>query len=372
MGGRDEFDARVMSPSKALRLALAKVSANMFGLAVTVTTVQQVKLANKDIQAEAGDDGLLLLLDGAAGARGAAKVDCQFLTALIEVQTTGKVRRTEAEERPVTRTDAAIAAPLLDAVLGRYDDQMADAMPDYEKENYRFGDMIEDARALALALESPEFDLYRLTLDIDDGAKTGVLTLLLPHREVQRDAETPGEVRKGGAVSLAKNALEAQVAIQAVLARLKMPLKNICDLSPGMVLSLESGCLKDAELVASDGQIVARVRLGQMNGMRAVMCIAPPDAEADEVGDEDSADAEERVVKKPVPKVTKRDDVFEGHAEPVPSRAAPEVQDKPRPMPEPSPNAASGTEEPEDPDELSAADLMLAAQSLTASVREDA
>ena len=59
MGGRDEFDARVMSPSKALRLALAKVSADLFGLAVTVTTVQQVKLPNKDIQAETGDDGLL-------------------------------------------------------------------------------------------------------------------------------------------------------------------------------------------------------------------------------------------------------------------------------------------------------------------------
>lgn len=375
MGGRDEFDARVMSPSKALRLALAKVSANMFGLAVTVTTVQQVKLANKDIQAEAGDDGLLLLLDGVAGARGAAKVDCQFLTALIEVQTTGSVRRTEAEDRPVTRTDAAIAAPLLDAVLARYDDQLADALPGFQKENYRFGDMIDDARSLALALEAPDFDLYRLTLDIDDGAKTGVLTLLLPHRKIPRDTEKTGEAHKGGSASLAKNALEAPVAIDAVLTRVKMPLKEICELAPGMVLPLDATCLKDAELVASDGQIIARVSLGQMNGMRAVMCVAPLTAEPETVADADVTPPKpERITKKPAPRAAKPADVLDGHAEPVPQRDASRngqpVPDAPAPGPKPA--KATNADDAEDDDELSPADLMLAAQSLTASVREEA
>ena len=71
-GGRTEFDARVMSPSKALRLSIAKTAAKMFNLAITVTTVEQLKLPHAGIQKEAGDDGLLLLFDGASGARAAA------------------------------------------------------------------------------------------------------------------------------------------------------------------------------------------------------------------------------------------------------------------------------------------------------------
>lgn len=375
MGGRDEFDARVMSPSKALRLALAKVSANMFGLAVTVTTVQQVKLPNKDIQAQTGDDGLLLLLDGEAGARGAAKVDCQFLTALIEVQTTGKVRQGEAQDRPFTRTDAAIVAPLLDAVLARYDSQLADAMPGYEKDNFRFGDMIEDARSLALALESPDFDFYRLTLDIDDGAKTGVLTLLLPHRDIAPETEKPGKVQQENTASLAKNALEAPVAIDAVLARIKMPLKDICELAPGMILPLEATCLKDAQLVATDGQVVARVRLGQMNGMRAVMCVAPLTADAEAAADSDTAGANpELITKNPKPATRKRGDVLEGQAQPVPDQPGDQTsgaQQSASDLPDFAQEAGHASDG-EAEDELSPSDLMQAAQSLQASVREEA
>ena len=377
MGGRDEFDARVMSPSKALRLALAKVSADLFGLAVTVTTVQQVKLPNKDIQAETGDDGLLLLLDGEAGVRGAAKVDCQFLTALIEVQTTGKVRQGEAQDRPFTRTDAAIVAPLLDAVLARYDSQLADAMPGFLKENFRFGDMMEDARTLALALEAPDFDLYRLTLDVDDGAKTGVLTLLLPHRENAPEAEKPGKVRQESSASLAKNALEAHVAIETVLARIKMPLKEICDLAPGMVLPLKATCLKDAQLVAGDGQIVARVRLGQMNGMRAVMCVAPLSSDAESAVEPEEAGSKPGLIaKRPAPRQGGAHDVVEGQAHPVPEQPQPGSKDTPQnaaDLPEfgQQPDQGAGGDE-EDADELSQSDLMRAAQSLQASVREEA
>lgn len=276
IGGRDEFDARMMSPVKALRLGLAKTADKMFGMALTVTTVEQVKLPHREIMQEVGDDGLLLLLDGSKGARGAIKVDIQLLTALIEVQTTGTVRSTAGEARPVTRTDAAIVAPLIDTVLNRYDEQMSEAFADHEPVGFRFGDMIEEARLLALALEEPEYDLYRLTLDLAEGAKTGVLKLLMPHRKVVAAVvEPPSDLRPGGAVCLEKNALEAPVALDAVLARTRLPLKEICEFAPGTLLPLDAECLANAKLVGSGGHVVARVRMGQMNGMRAVRFIAP-------------------------------------------------------------------------------------------------
>ncbi len=376
MGGRDEFDARVMSPSKALRLALAKVSDKMYGMAVTVTMVQQVKLANKDVKAEAGEDGLLLLLDGEGGARGAAKVDGQFLTALIEMQTTGKVRRAEADARPVTRTDAAIVAPLLDAVFARYDEQLAEGNPAFVKENYRFGDMIEDARSLALALEAPDFDLYRLTLDLEDGAKTGQLTLMLPHREQAPKPEAPGKPRHSArAETLERNALDAQVALDAVLTRLKLPLKDVCAFTPGMVLPVEASSLKKTQLTAVDGKVIARVRMGQMNGMRAVLFVSPLDDDAETEAESKAAllgKASEVEAKGSTP-APKSDDVVEGTAQAVPAETAP-TPAKPEQTPAPSAEEAS-TDPFEDAagegEELSAEDLMNAAKSLSASVRDE-
>lgn len=356
IGARNEFDARVMSPSKALRVSLAKVADKMFGMALTVTTVEQRLLGHGDLRQEVGDDGLLLLLDGADGARGAVKVDPQFLTALIEVQTMGAVRRVEAQARRVTRTDAAIVAPLMDALLRRYDEQLLAEDPTYREENFRFGDMIEDARTLSLALEAPEYDLYRLTLDVEDGAKTGVLTLLMPHRKEEKPTDVAGEVR-GGSVSLEQNALEAQVAMDAVLARIRMPLKDICALSAGALIPLETGCLAKAELVASGGHVVARVRMGQLNGMRAVRVVAQADVDAAPAADAPEAKNTPRHEAPAAP----GNDVLEGVAHPV---------DAPAPV-----QGAPDVGAPASKEDLSTADLMIAASpagSPAADQREDA
>ena len=317
-GGRDEFDARVMSPVKALRLALAKVADKMFGLALTVTTVEQVKLPHKNIRAEVGEDGILLLLDGLAGARGAVKVDIQFLTTLIEIQTTGTVRRSPAEPRPVTRTDAAIVQPLLDKVLHHYDKQMSEAYPEHLEQNFRFGDMIEEARLLSLALEAPEYDLYRLTIDLGEGAKTGVLKLFLPHRKTEPADDPKGERKTHGSGNLEKNALEAQVAMDAILTRKRMPLNEVCTFAPGTVIPIDIECLSKAELVANGGQVVAKVRMGQMNGMRAVRFVAAAMAERGD-GPERRADEllETSVDHKAAVALALEDDVVEGVINPL-------------------------------------------------------
>ena len=59
----------------------------------------------------------MVLLDGPCGARGAVRIDTALLAALIEMQTTGRVTGRAFGGRAVTRTDAAIAAPLIDAAL---------------------------------------------------------------------------------------------------------------------------------------------------------------------------------------------------------------------------------------------------------------
>lgn len=269
--GREDYDARAMSPSKALRLALAKAADQLFDMAVSVTTVEQVSVASNAIQKEMGEGGLLLLLDGANGACGAVHFDAQFAAALIEVQITGNVRASQASTRLYTRTDAAMAAPFVDLVLSGQDEQLGATQEGHIPGAFRFGDKLEDARALSLALEGGWFDLFRLTADLQDGAKTGTITVLLPRHvrqsaTMQLDKTEPSHSE----ASIEQNTLEAHATLDAVLGHVQMPLKDICCLKPGMTISLSVDALGETTLIAPRRHEVAKVVLGQMNGLRAV------------------------------------------------------------------------------------------------------
>ena len=114
---REDFDARAMSPAKALRLAIEKCGDRLFRLALTVCAVEQRGLTHGALKAECSDDCLILLLDGPGGARGSILLDRHFTQALVEVQTMGSVRPGEAVARPFTGTDAARAMALRGAEI---------------------------------------------------------------------------------------------------------------------------------------------------------------------------------------------------------------------------------------------------------------
>ena len=274
---RDEFDAREMSPSKALRLALAKEAAAQFELPLVVRMVEHESVALTGIEDLAGDDGLLILLDGLDGPPGAIKLDLQFVMALIEVQLMGEVRQGEAKPRPFTPTDAAIVQPLMDAVLDSYAEQVnaCDRVPDAAR--FRFGDRVENGRALALALWAPDYDLYRLSVDFGPGAKTGMMELILPEPPPVPEVETPG----GNTLArkLEENAMNAPVMLDAVLAPVRLPLREICRWAPGTVLKLSPDTVTGARVIGAKGHKVAPARLGQLNGFRAVRMVLKSDAE---------------------------------------------------------------------------------------------
>lgn len=278
---REDFDARGMSPSKALRLALSKAADGLLGLAVTVSTVEQVKLPQTAIESDIANTGLLILLDGPSGRRGAAMVDQSFLSALIEVQTIGYVRKAKVQDRPLTRTDAAIAAPLIDEMLRLFDVHMAEASAAYTPAAFRFGDMIEETRALALAMEQPDYDRFRITADLGQGAKTGVLDILLPKTPAPVRPDVPRPDAAENADTLQGSAMNAPVVLNAVMARISMPLDQVCRLSEGQVLTIAHEAISDLQLLGADNHLVASVKLGQLNGWRAVRLLGPEGAPDD-------------------------------------------------------------------------------------------
>lgn len=273
---REEFDARGMSTSKALRLGLARVADEYYDLPLVVNTVEQNRITQTDLQANVGGDGLLVVLDGPEHLRGGLSLDAQFLTAMIEVQTTGKVREGRADPRPVTPTDAAICAPFIDRLFEAVQRQLADKARTEITGRFRFGDGVEDARALNLALDAPEYDVLRLSVDLAEGAKNGVLTVILPIvPDLATDqTEKSTKSRGRGSTDLGEVIRNAPVTLNAVLARLEMPLKHACKLEVGMRFPISPSALKDTQLTATGGHVVAHVVLGQVNGFRAARLVA--------------------------------------------------------------------------------------------------
>ncbi|WP_297779238.1 FliM/FliN family flagellar motor C-terminal domain-containing protein [uncultured Roseovarius sp.] len=271
---RGGFDSRQMSPAKALRLALARVADSLFGLGITVATVEQMRLPLAEVAQHVSDEGLLVHLDGAAGTRGALCLDPQFLAGLIEVQTTGAVRPAVARPRAATRTDAAMVAPLIDAVMAEFDSQMTAEVEGYLARGFSFGDLVEDMRALSLVLLAPDYDLLQLTVDLGPGAKTGRLDLLLPVVPLPVRA-APGVGALGdGSAPLDQVVRTAPVVLDAVMGRLRLPLRDVWAFKPGDLVPIPREALGETQLVGTKGHIVAIAQLGQMNGWRALRLIA--------------------------------------------------------------------------------------------------
>jgi len=269
---REGADPRVMSPVRALRLALARAADTLFDLPLVVATVEQRRVDAGEVEAALGSEGLYLLLDGPAGARAAMRLCPGLVSALIEVQTAGHVRRGEVRPRPPTRTDAAMVAPLVDALFAGFDDGMGASGAEQAVRGFHFGDRVEDARALSLLLLAPEFDFFRLTVDLGPGLRTGRLDLLLPPAPdpPARDADPAAPGAAHDPEDMAAVVLAAPVALDAVLARIRLPLREAMALEPGQLLEVTKGSLRRVRLTATGGHLAAVGRLGRCDGWRAL------------------------------------------------------------------------------------------------------
>ena len=282
LNGREDFDARAMSWSKAARLSLERISDRLFELQLSVRTVEQVNTTLSELRDVASGDRLLMLLDaygdlaaddaraGVSG-RAAVMLDRGLVQTLVEVQTRGRITEAELETRAFTHTDAAVTAQLIDPVLASVDEMMSSTPQSPDPLRLRYGDKVEDARALLLALEAPDYVLFRISLDIESGTRSSEVLLAIPEDMLrppppakdQEDAET-------GTFDLSSMALSAPISLNAVVARLSMPLSRVCDLKPGDKLTVARNALTTTELIGSKGSVVGKVVLGQINGFRAV------------------------------------------------------------------------------------------------------
>lgn len=298
--GRAEHQARVMTPPRALRLALARAADELFDLPLSVSSVQLSQVSQENTIAAFDEDALLMVFDGPMGAIGAVSVAVPLLAGLIEVQTMGAVLDRAPDEREPTQTDAALAAPLLNRCLeGFVDNFEGEGEADWAK-GFRFGAMIEGTRMFSLLLEAADFHLFRVQVSLNSGAKEGEIVIALPVVvEVASDPPEPStgqstksQVGHGARLKLGQSALmSAEAPMVAVLDRIKMPLSGVSGLKAGDLLHVPRDALSNTRLMAQQTQSDIKCRLGQVNGFRAVRLIIEgggPSLIADSVAESDA------------------------------------------------------------------------------------
>lgn len=266
---RDEHDARSMSVTRALRLAMEKAADDDLAMPLAAEGLQHRVLDHAALIDAMAQGRLLVLLDGPQGARGAAVLDMALIASLIEAQTMGQVQTRNVSTRAFTRTDAAMAAPLLDCVLSRLAEQLADHPDAGWTSGFRFGAMMEDRRSLGLALSAPDYHVFSLDLDIGPGARKAELLLALPLAgKSTAQADDPAQQRARQAFQ--GRVLEASVRLEAVLCRMSLPLERISQLRAGDLLPLPVDALRAITLEGPGRQPVATAQLGQRDGSRAL------------------------------------------------------------------------------------------------------
>lgn len=269
---------------QAWRLALARATREGAGLASEIVSLSSARRDLAELPELLPERALIALLDGPAGAMGMAVLSPGVMSALIEMQTIGRIGAAQPAPRRPTRTDAAMVSGVIDRALGHFDLLLRRRDDTAPVAGFRYASFLEDGRSLGLLLEDQPWRVIQAQLSLADGARSGEVVLALPESAFIRRAdsrkaqETAGE---GESPSLAPVLGPAQCVLRAVLAQHRLSLHEVLDLAEGQVLTLAGAALDRITLEGVDGLPLALARLGQQRGYRALrLTELPPGEEA--------------------------------------------------------------------------------------------
>ncbi|WP_299041082.1 hypothetical protein [uncultured Tateyamaria sp.] len=270
--GREERQARAMTLQKAMRITVAKVADALMDLPMAVIGAVIAHVEGDEIEAQFKDGSLLMLLDGPDGHSGAAVLDQTVVGAVIQQQTIGSVLADTGATRSMTRTDAAICAPLIDALLERVRPILDTPEDAALVDGFRFGARAEDARTLAMAFDAQDYATIRLTLDIARGARQGELLLVLPMPDPSDSGPGDGEGDQDAEkqASMTDTVMALNADLNMVVCQVHLPLKALQRLAPGDELPLAPGTFPNVQITTHTGRVVGRGIVGHVDGVRAV------------------------------------------------------------------------------------------------------
>ncbi len=262
------------------RLSLARAARDSARVQLEIRALTQIRLSLAELLELPEDMALIALLEGPGEGLGLMILSPATHSALVESQTSGRVAVAAPVPRRPTRTDAAMVAPLIDNALVRLEDALAEEEDLIWAGGFRYASFLEDARPLPLLLEDGDYRVLDARLSLGEGGREGRILLALPAEGQGRrlrpaDTASPAAPDAGQDPQNFTEALTDRVAgagcvLDAVLARLSLPLARVTGLQEGELLTLPGGMLDRIGFEGVDARRLAEGKLGQSRGMRAV------------------------------------------------------------------------------------------------------
>lgn len=273
-GGRVARGARsaAATPARGLRMVLLRTTDAMMDLALTLEDPLDATVSLGELLERIEDRALVLLTEGPQDALGLCLMSSGLLAGLTEWQTMRRISPAPPQPRIPTRTDASIVAGWLDRVLTEFAAGHA-GIPLVWATGFRFSSYLPDARPLEHLLEDTTYRLLTAEISMAGGKKDGVLWLAFPNVSQARPHAQTGE---GGATDpvwsakVERAVMAASVRLDAVLARINLPLATLMNLRVGGMLPLSMKMIDKVGLEGPNHQSVAIGRLGQSQGYRAL------------------------------------------------------------------------------------------------------
>lgn len=268
-------DGGAETGARAWRVALARAARDCIGLDLDITVLRDDRRSLAELLDLVPDRALLAVLEGPGRCLGLVALSPEVLASVIERQTIGTVTAAAPAARRPTRTDAALSVRLLDTALGTLE-TLLETAPDLTwMAGFRYASFLDDARPLGLLLDDVPWRVLSCDTDIAGGRRQGRVLLALPAegrgpkpalapRNPDKTADPDWTAALSGAV------MGAELAFDAVIARLRLPLAQAKALEPGMLLPLPDARIDRVHLLGAAGDAAAIGKLGQTRGMRAI------------------------------------------------------------------------------------------------------
>ena len=268
--------------TRGWRTAFGRAARDLIGLDLSFSAASDTRRSLAEVLETMPERGLLMVVEGPKHDIGLVALSGDLASAILERQTIGRVSKATALPRRMTRTDAAMSSRLVDLALVH----LSQAQQQVDSEwgcDYQYSSFLDEPRALGLLLDDIPYRVIDLTAHIAGTERVAGLQLVLPCPPAKPKIEPALPKKHDPAAfqeALRENVLSAPVTMRAVIARFSISLAELRALEEGSRLSLRGGTLDNISLIAPGNVVIAKGKLGQTNGMKAIRILSTADGKA--------------------------------------------------------------------------------------------
>ncbi|WP_425090174.1 FliM/FliN family flagellar motor switch protein [Tropicimonas sp. S265A] len=206
------------------------------------------------------------------GAEGYVALSQDFAQSLIEKATTGKLARQPVEPRRASSIDLLLCRDFLGRFLETWREisqgtDLLDWLEGYEQQ-----DRAVDVDLMTLNSRDAPYRMFRVKVQLDEQRDAEIMAAFPSERHATRQVEatTPTDPGTDWGEVWRDAVLDTHAALDAVLVRTPVPLKEVKSWQAGDILDIPSAALGAVTLGRRGGAVVATARLGQAQGHRAL------------------------------------------------------------------------------------------------------